>query len=315
MNTLYFDAIDNETSIYNLDIPLNMEIEILLTSYHGFPELEAAFGEYYSAPSVYDLEPDFSIGNYQKLIISQADLTEYLYQYKRRFNLTKKTTEGFFNTGHVTLYIKVNSHTASNYSLEVFTSDSYRVLKEGVITYVQTNATQKSDFIYERNINDIISVKNRTKTNLLITRINGNLNLKINFYYKLEKTKREIIELIPLSSSENSVEYELPDKYGIFNFQIENLNKISPVHYFLIVSSSDQLVTLPFESEMSVSIKNHKTRLFETYLPEKGVFTLELMECHGSVQLLRANSYKQLVKGSGLEQFEAIEVKFKIKKF
>jgi hypothetical protein len=75
-----------------------------------------------------------------------------------------------------------------------------------------------------------------------------------------------------------------------------------------MIVSTNKVLALPFESDLAISLAKRKIKKFETYLPSKGVLTVELRECHGGVDLKRAKSYKALVNSSAVEQFQSIQV-------
>ena len=75
-----------------------------------------------------------------------------------------------------------------------------------------------------------------------------------------------------------------------------------------MIISSNKVLTLPFESDLAISLAKKNIKKFEIFLPTKGVLTIELKECHGGVDLKRARSYKALLNGSAIEQFKSIQV-------
>lgn len=118
------------------------------------------------------------------------------------------------------------------------------------------------------------------------------------------------MELNPVISTEDSLELLLPEQKeaGVYSISLENLNKNYPIEVYLIVSN-DKLITLPYQSDLSISIPRRTSKFFETYLPNKGIFTLEVLECFGAVKLGRAKSYSKLIKGGkGLEEFVGLTV-------
>lgn len=79
-----------------------------------------------------------------------------------------------------------------------------------------------------------------------------------------------------------------------------------------MIVSSNKVLTIPYEGDLAISLAKKNIKKFETFLPGKGVLSIELKECHGGVDLKRSNSYKGLVNGSAVEQFKSIQVGLKI---
>ncbi len=81
-----------------MDIPINRRCEVILSTYSGQPNMEAAFGDYYSAPTVYDLMIDRQIKGSQRLIITEKDLSETYAQHRKSMNMTRKQLEAIYKT-------------------------------------------------------------------------------------------------------------------------------------------------------------------------------------------------------------------------
>ncbi len=324
INSLFFDNINGgDSGLYKIYIPLDKKTELIMNIYSGSAILKGGISDGYTDFN-YNLEADAVSANYQKLIIPVEEVVKFYKSSLEGLGIKERDADTYFKTREIVLNLKITSVLgfSANYSLEVYSSENIRFLKEGIIVYTQTNASQKTVFVYDKHSVKLTNTSNKSKNinidkpHLLIKSLDSaSLNLEINasftenkFDYSVSKLNSQAIALTLLSSSRDSLEYSIPiDKIGLFTFEINNMNKKFDIEYYLIISS-DKLITLPYDISMSVSLPKNGVKYYETFIPKKGVLALEILECYGSVKVSRTNSYQNLMNKKGiLEEFDVLK--------
>ena len=323
MNTVFFDSMlgSEDSTKYRVSIPLDKTTEVVLNLYSGSAYFEAGLtsGYYYYSDVVYNYLPEVDSLTYQKIVVPFSDIGDHFEDEIKSMGLKGKDKENYLHSQEMTLNLKVTPllNSSVNYSIETYTRDDIRLMKEGVITYTVTNASKKSIFLYEKytNYSAKSTAKNLNNPHLLIKSLDPsiNLNVEVNLTFVEKKSdysssKPKTLNMTLLSSTMDSLEFLFPnDKIGFYYLEVRNTNKKVNLEYFLIVSAH-KLITLPYEVSLSVSLPKKGVKYYETYVPKRGVLALEILECYGSVKIGRTDSYSNLMNKKGiLEQFEVIK--------
>jgi len=324
MNTVFFDSMigADESAKYRVSIPLDKTTEVLLNLYSGSAYLEAGLSTgYYYSEVVYNMLPDIESPTYQKLVVPINDIVNHFESEIKDYAFKEKDKENYLHSQEMTLNLKVTPllNISVNYSIETYTRDDIRLVKEGVISYTITNGTKKSIFVYEKftNYSAKSSAKNLNNPHILIKTMDPNVSLNVDLNvtfvekqpdYSSSLAKPQRLNLTLLSSTLDSLEFLFPnDKLGLYYFEIRNTNKKAALEYFLIISAH-KLITLPYDVSLTISLSKKGVKYYETYVPKPGILALEILECYGSVKVARTDSYTNLMNKKGIfEEFEVLK--------
>lgn len=329
MNNLFFDSLDsNEYSKYQAYISLDRSCKVFLTIYSGSATLLGYLSSPYSYfsdqgdPNIYNLEveSDSNGSLVQRLIVPESQIASFFERDTEGYN--EKYKESLLKSYELILNLKVStpSWTSSNYSLEIYQSEEIQILREGTVVYAQTNGSQKTVFLYERHKpikGGELTGKSLKNPHLTIQGLDPSKSLEIDvrvsfiaksFENAPNKATPEKLNLTLLSATSHSLECLVPaDKEGVFTFELINKNKITPLSYYIIISSH-KLSILPYDVSLSVSMSKKGVKYYETYVPKKGILALEILECYGSIKVSRTSSYNNLMNKKGiLEEFDVLK--------
>ena len=103
--------------------------------------------------------------------------------------------------------------------MEVIEGAHYRIIREGLVTYSQVNASQYVVFVLEKLELTRINDSKDENFHLFIQKITGNMNLKLQVFFRdIGKKVDEEIDISKTVSTMNSIELLLPNKIGNTTF-------------------------------------------------------------------------------------------------
>lgn len=280
---------EHEQNLYLIKFSLNKEIKVLLNVYSGDPQVFIS-----SFPKLDKNKYELMAAHTNNSLIT-IDFKPSLQSDKKEIN--------------VYAYILVYGKEKTHYSITYKTEESLLFLHEGLIEFdtLQKGKTNRYIFeIYHASGTPSLSI-NLKKENISIE------SIKISSFFRAQKTIYDTsnhLSVLLLSKenvilSENSITILLLNATGHYEFEISNLNNVE-IFYSIIVNS--QFINLiPYNSIINQIIPAERALLYETYVPNKGFFMFEIMECSGEVKLFISEDYDKFTKQIFNEEFQASE--------
>ena len=282
----FYDEVEESAENFYLCIsPTKEKLEITVHIYHNDPIL------YVSRTKSYNKN------NYEYMVAKKNDPILSL-----TVDPEEKTTE----TPMEEIYIIIYGKSQSNYTISCKSSNSYGVLHVGLMEYNEIKPLASMKYIFTSNVNYSISKLERLTLNYIDVIQPFNLT----GYFKPMKSTADSIDKpelskIELSSPDSmyslSSETHLLDlKEGIYEFHL--VNKLPQKVKFMLLLQNDDITMLPYDIVMNIPLYDNHNNNYETYIPHKGLFLLDLLECIGTVEVFSTDQHEKLLKKEQLDQ-------------
>ena len=299
------------TNNYNLKGTLNIILDqeyLILSDGHNYVDTVAENEEnkyICKAPNTEELEITLNIQtNEPELYVSRTIGTPKI---KSEFKASKQKgniisliidpNNTFSENDEV--YILVYGKTESNYSIKCRFKGSFSVLHAGLMEFSELLPLNTHKYIfyaneeeiyqnnprlaiyYADNITDGISVKIQAK-------VLNNHQGSSPYSQELEIFENQTIY------SFHSLVYHLFKRSALYEISISNL-LYQKINYSISVETKN-INILPYNTILSLSLMPDQWNYYEAYIPNKGLFTINLLECLGSVEIYTTDNYEKLLK-------------------
>jgi len=326
----YYEIIIKTNDSTNLKGSLNVVLEdeyLILSDGHAFFDFveENKENKYIcKAPSSEELEIDLSVfTNEPELYISK----------KNHINRNKFEFKAIKQKGHMIsaildpnpaateteeVYIIVYGKTESKYSIKCRFKSSFSVLHAGLMEFAELKALSSHKYVfysneeeiyqndprlaiyYSKNITSALGVIIRTKN---LNTHHGETPFNQNWEIKEKQTVYSF----------HALTYDLFNRSAFYEITITNLLFV-PINYSISIETND-INILPFDSILNFALMANKWNYYESFIPNKGIFTLDLIECLRSIEVYTTDSYEKLLRNEFDQEYKTFAGQNNLKVF
>ena len=261
-------------------------------------ELEITVHVYHNEPVVYVSRKKSTIRNNYENVVTKTD--------SAIISLAIDPAENANPASMEEIYIIVYGKSQSNYTISCKSSNSYGVLHAGLMEYNEMEPLGTMKYIFTSNDKSLISKHERLSLNY----INAEKPFSLTAYFKplrltADSTEKPGLTKFVLGSSESiyaihSESHVLDLKEGIYEFHITNNLKQNVK--FVLLLQNDDLTMLPYDIVINIALFANYDNKFETYIPHKGLFLIDLLECMGTVEIFSTDNHDKIIKNETLDQ-------------
>ena len=315
---IVFSAVDTNLK-GSFNIVLDREFLLLPDGYKFYDEVAENEENLYSckAPSKESL--DIKVNLYYNEPILYASRRKNKYKNNFEYMITKKQQQGFsltldpeekssYEDFDDEVYIMIYGKSASNYTISCKSSTSYGIIHPGLIEYDELKPIETKRYIYYSD-GKISSLKQLRLTisyihengpcfnvSIWLKFIKFHDNVDTNLDYQEIKLK-DSDKIYSMSSESYIIDYQ----EGVYKFNLTN--KLNKNVKFIFSLQTDETTILPFDTIIDIVLISNHSNYYETYVPKKGLFLLDLVECIGNIEVFTADSYKKMINKEFDQEF------------
>jgi len=295
----YDDLDEDEENLYSCKAPLKEELEVIVNIYHNEPEL------FVSRTMGYNRK------NYEYKVIKNIEPV-----------ITLTIEPDFDNPNiqiHDEIFIIVYAKTVSNYSITCKSKSSYAILHSGLVGFAEIKPQETHKYLFNSNEANVIQHSPKISIGYLNER---SFSLLLNL--KFRPTKSDEWGNLNDSSyqdflvnenntifSFNSETFILSNQSGIYEINVVNFNT-EPIKYSMALQTGE-INIMPYDTLMDVQILPNEWLYYETYIPKRGFFVLDLVECIGTLDVYTAIDHDGLMNHDFNEEFKVFQSQSNLK--
>ena len=291
----YDDLDDDDQNLYSC----KEELEVIVNVYHNEPEL------YVSRTKGYQRK-------------------KYEYQaIKSNDPLITLTIEPDLDNPdsqiHDEIFIIVYARSASNYSITCKSKSSYAILHPGLIEFTEIKSEQIHTYLF--NSHDTNNAQHLPKISIgYLSEKSFSLLVSLKFrptrsdeWGNLNDSSYQVFPLTENNTifSYNSETFVLSNQSGIYEIQVDNKNS-DPVKYSISLQTGE-INVMPYDTLMDIHILPNEWMYYETYIPRRGFFVLDLVECIGSMNAFTALDHDRLINHEFEDEFKIFQSQSNLK--
>ena len=296
----FYDNLDEEEeNLYSCKAPSKEELEVIVNIYHSSPELYISRTQGYNK-NKYDYKKTKGAEPIMSLIIEPE-------------------LDNFNSQIHDEIYIIVYSKSPSNYSITCKSKSSYGILHAGLMEFSEIQPETTQTFLF--NSNEANIVDNLPKLSLgylnekqfnLLTNIRFR-NTKSDAWGDLKDSEfRDVI----ISENNtiftyNSEIFILSNQSGIYEMNFINKNP-TPVKFSIAIQTGE-INMMPYDTLIDIQILPNEWLYYETYIPERGSFVMDLVECVGTLEVFTTTDHEKLMNHEFEDEFKVFQTQSNLK--
>lgn len=277
----FYDSLEElEENLYSCKAPATEELQITVNIYHNEPELYVTRTLGYSR-NKYDYKA-----------------------FKNKEPVISVTVPPILDRNrqvHDEIYIIVYSKAPSNYSITCRSTSAYTILHAGLIEFGEIKPQHNYKYLFNSNE---LNIHEHIPKFIIGSLSPGGNPLKAILQFKPTKsdfwgnlTSSEFQETSLNSSnliiSYNSETIILTNQSGIFEINI--FNPENKIIKYSVALQTGEINMMPYDTMIEVPILQNEWIYYETFIPNKGLFVLDLVECVGSMEVFTAREHEKLI--------------------
>ena len=222
------------------------------------------------------------------------------------------------NSENQEVFIIVYGKTESKYSIKCRFKSSFSVLHAGLMEFAELKSLNSHKYVFYSNEEEIFQnnprlaiyySKNMTEALKIIIRAK-NLNIHHGdspFGHNWEMRENQSIY------SFHALTYDLSNRSSYYEIYVNNL-LFTNINYSISIETNN-INILPFDSILNFAITPNKWNYYESFIPNKGIFTLDLIECLRSVEIYTTDTYEKLLRNEFDQEFKTVAGQDNLKVF
>lgn len=216
------------------------------------------------------------------------------------------------------VFIIVYGKTESKYSIKCRFKSSYNVLHAGLMEFSHLEPLLSHKYVFHSNEEEIyqnnprlaIYYEDSHSETLEIKLFVKDLNTQ---YGNAPISKSLFLDKNQTIYTFHSLTFNLLNRSALYEILISNLIH-KKVNYSISIETNNVNI-LPYDVFLNFALLPRKWNYYEAFIPNKGLFTLNLLECLGNVEIYTTDSYEKLLKNEFSNEFKTFSGQDNLKIF